>query len=92
MVTIKLLVKHEETIGRLYEACAARFPELKTFWPTLAYEEADHAKKYANSSVILPRQLLTIIKLLNRHGLSTGDIHRLGIIPLDGFDKYLAIF
>jgi rubrerythrin len=45
MVAIELLVKHEEAIGKLYEACATKFPEFKTFWSTLAYEETDHAKK-----------------------------------------------
>lgn len=45
MVTIEFLVEHEETIGKLYEAYADKFQELKTFWSTLAFEEKDHAKK-----------------------------------------------
>lgn len=45
MVTIELLVEHEEAIGRLYEAYAANFPAFKTFWSTLSFEEKDHAKK-----------------------------------------------
>ena len=45
MVTIELLVEHEEAIGRLYKAYGERFPEFKTFWSTLSFEEEDHAKK-----------------------------------------------
>lgn len=45
MVSIELLVQHEETIAQLYEAYGAIFPEFKTFWATLSYEEKDHAKK-----------------------------------------------
>lgn len=44
MVPIEMLVEHEETIGRLYETYAVRFPESRTLWSQLASEEKDHAK------------------------------------------------
>src|SRR4030042_7206429 len=45
MVKIEMLVEHEETISKLYDAYAKKFPEFKTFWATLSFEESDHAKK-----------------------------------------------
>jgi rubrerythrin len=41
---IELLIEHEETIAKLYDAYANRFPSHATFWSTLAFEEKDHAK------------------------------------------------
>jgi hypothetical protein len=40
---VDTLAKHEEVIGRLYQAYAQRFPEHQPFWSQLADEERQHA-------------------------------------------------
>lgn len=42
---IQQLAEHEEAISELYDAYCRRFEKYKTFWATLSFEEADHAKK-----------------------------------------------
>lgn len=38
------LVRHEETVAKLYGRYAVVFPEMKTFWGSLACDEIEHAK------------------------------------------------
>ena len=40
---IELLAKNEESIGRLYQVYAERFPEYAEFWASLAVEETQHS-------------------------------------------------
>ena len=40
---IGLLAKNEESIGRLYQVYAERFPEYNEFWMSLALEETQHS-------------------------------------------------
>ena len=39
---IELLAENEESIGRLYQVYAGRFPEYAEFWTSLAEEETRH--------------------------------------------------
>ena len=41
---IALMAENEESVARLYEAYAGRFPEHAGFWSGLAAEERDHAR------------------------------------------------
>ena len=41
---VELLTEHERAIGRLYRAYAAKFPDQKDFWSSLADEEEQHAE------------------------------------------------
>ena len=40
---VDTMARHEEVIGRLYQAYAQRFPEHQSFWSKLADEERQHA-------------------------------------------------
>ena len=42
-VIIEAMKEHEQSLARLYELYAAKFPEYKGFWTELSHEEVQHA-------------------------------------------------
>ncbi len=44
MALVDQLAEHERSVGRLYDAYAARFPAQADFWHQLAHEEEGHAE------------------------------------------------
>ena len=43
VILAEMLASNEEVVGRLYQACAKKYPECEDFWTGLAVDEKTHA-------------------------------------------------